>query len=189
MYSDDQKKAFKDLSTTVVESLKSLDYDARVGQASGIAYPAIRYGAWTIALQWDDGLGWACNTFEKIGGPHWHWFLTSKMDNFGVSYATGISLRLFWDPANPKLIEYVMRYVCYDPCRLPYALCTPEFICPSCSGDWDNPQDEPGVIGKFMSPLIRLEPDSAIETMEDWNQDEVMLVFGPPHDANQNTSN
>lgn len=182
MYSGQQKNAFNDLSNVVVDALISNAFRARVGHSGGLAYPSIRYGAWTIAMMWDDGFGWSCYDYEKIGGPHWHWFLSSNLDNFGRAYATGVSLRLFAEPGNPKLIEFVMRYVCHDPCRLPYALCTPNFVCPSCSGDWNRPQYESEVMGKFSTPLVKLEPDSANEPSEEWNHEDMMLIFGTVSD-------
>ena len=180
LYTEDQKSHFKRVSQETVDLLNSLGYKAKVGTQQGLSYPAVREGAWTLALLWDDGKGWSCPGYSKFPGPHWHWFLSSNLENFGVSYATGISLRLVVDPFNPQLISFVMRFVLSDPCRVPHAGRTPNFLCPDCGGDWDLPQQEPGVFGKFMSPLVTLSVTEGSVDPEGWDPVALNMAFNIP---------
>ena len=57
LYTEDQKSHFKRVSQETVDLLNSLGYKAKVGTQQGLSYPAVREGAWTLAMLWDDGKG------------------------------------------------------------------------------------------------------------------------------------
>lgn len=177
VYSDEQKSQFRILADDAVKRLKDLGLQARVGVQNGLPYPSLREGAWTIAMLWDDAKGWSCPGYSQFPGPHWHWFLSSNLENFGVSYATGISKPLLLEPDNSALLSYVMRFVLTDPCRIPFAASTPNFQCPDCAGDWDIAQNEPGVFGKFLSPLVKLEVTPGSIDPEGWDPGTLSMAF------------
>jgi hypothetical protein len=75
----------------------------------------------------------------------------------------------------------VMRFVLSDPCRVPHAARTPNFLCPDCGGDWDLPQEEPGVFGKFMSPLVALTVTEGSVDPEGWDPVALGMAFNIPN--------
>jgi len=168
------------ISEGVVNLLNELGLDARVGKSQGVPYPSVREGAWSVYLMWDHGAGWTCQAYERIG-PHWHWFISSNIENFGSSYASGFSAALLSQPNNWELMSYMIRFILIDPCRIPYAFSTPEFKCPECSGDWGIAQKEEGVFGKFATPLIPLMTTPGSFDPDDWNLESVKIAFGPTH--------
>jgi len=180
LYSEEQKRQFKQVAEETVNLLNNVGYEARVGSQQGLSYPSVREGAWTLAMLWDDGKGWSCPGYLKFPGPHWHWFLTPNLENFGVSYATGISLRLLVDPFNANLISFIMRFVLSDPCRVPHAGRTPNFLCPDCAGDWEISQAEPGVTGKFLTPLVALKVTEGSVDPEGWDAVALNMAFNIP---------
>ena len=179
MYTDEQKSLFKLTAEKTVNNLIEVGLNAKVGSKNGLAYPSVRMGKWTLALQWDDGFGWSCPAYEIKKNPHWHWFLTPNLENFKVSYATGMSAKLFAFPHNSVYISGVMRFVAGDPCRIPYSHCTPKFMCPECSDSWDITQNDESVFGRFMSPLKKMEVTPNSTALEGWDTNAVSIVFDP----------
>ncbi len=171
-------KASAELSEEVVFFLKKAGLSARVGKSQGVSYPVAKEGKWNACLLWDHASGWSCPGYSKLGGPHWHWFLTPSMEFTGYSYATGVSLRAFQEPRNPGLLSAVIRFVLSDPCRLPHAASTPEFQCPDCLGDWDIAQQEFGVIGKFLTPLKKLSVSPGSVDPDGWDPKAIEIAFG-----------
>jgi len=174
-------ESLRDLESVCTEAvtlLISRGHKARVGKNSGMAYPAIKRGVWTVALLLDTGFGWKCPLYDSIGQPHWDWFMTSNMDMVDVGVAYGLAYELLGKAKSPDLISRSLEYILMYPCRVPNNRCSEKFECPRCYGDWDTKISDPGTIGRAFNFEWSLYPESGTVEPEGWDDSEARLLFG-----------
>ena len=160
------------------EILISSGHDARIGQRSGMAYPLVKKGVWTIALLLDTGRGWACPNHQVIQRPHWDWFLTTNMDMVDVSIMTGLPIALLRKTKSPELLAATIESSIDDPCRIPNGRCSKEFKCPQCVLGWDRKNIEKGVVGRSFLDEWSVEPTEGSIPSLNYDQGKLELLFG-----------
>jgi hypothetical protein len=174
---DQGKEAFNEVCMNSVEILKSKDHKSRVGKSNGDPYPVVQKGIWRAALLLDTGLGWTCPYFEHVKSPHWDWFLTPTMEMTNVALMSGLPWGLLFDLESPKLIAATLEFLISDPCRIPWASCSANFLCPRCESDWETKVEEIGIVGRSFNLEWVVEPTENTGDPDGWNWDIVTRLF------------
>jgi hypothetical protein len=142
-------ETIKNAVVEAVEKLKSYGLEAKVGKKGDRLYPLIREGRWSSALQWDDAQGSACDAYSRFGRPHWDFYYAPNLDKWAVEYLYALPAPIMDMKIGAAPLVAALLTGWSDPCRIPYALTTPGFVCPVCADTLDDSQKRDPLSSNF----------------------------------------